>query len=73
MQHMKTLPIGAVLAGYSFKRQNNSSENQNCRLTPKERYFLAYAYAWMVNTNKEALFNQIIIDVHRQNSELMDY
>ena len=33
-------------------------------LTPNQRYFLSYAYAWMVNTNKEALAQQVMTDVH---------
>jgi len=58
--------LGGVVMGYeAFKKTKQFKENQKIAgLTPNERYFLAYAYAWMVNTNKEALFNQIMTDVH---------
>ena len=33
-------------------------------LTPEQRFFLAYGYAWMVNIKPEALANQLLTDVH---------
>jgi putative endopeptidase len=33
-------------------------------LTPDQRYFLAYAYAWMVNSTPESIARQVRIDVH---------
>ena len=34
------------------------------KLTPEQRYFLSYGYAWMVNNTKEALSQQVMTDVH---------
>jgi len=33
-------------------------------MTPEQRYFLAYGYAWQVNYKKETLAMQIMTDVH---------
>ena len=33
-------------------------------LTPDQRYFLAYAYSWMINRRDESKINQIMTDVH---------
>lgn len=33
-------------------------------LTPDQRYFLAYAYSWMINRREESKINQIMTDVH---------
>lgn len=58
--------LGGVVMGYeAFKktRQFRSGEKIS-GLTPDQRFFLAYAYAWMVNTNKEALAQMVMTDVH---------
>lgn len=58
--------LGGVVMGYeAFKKTNQFKNNEKISgLTPNERYFLAYGYAWMVNSNKEALANQVMTDVH---------
>lgn len=58
--------LGGVVMGYeAFKKTAQFKTNQKISgLNPNQRYFLAYAYAWMVNTNKEALMNQVMTDVH---------
>ena len=52
--------------GYeAFKKTQQYKENQIISgLTPDQRYFLGYAYAWMVNIKKESLARQIMTDVH---------
>lgn len=58
--------LGGVVMGYeAFKKTKQyTSKEIISKLNPDQRYFLAYAYAWMVNTNKEALSQQIMSDVH---------
>ena len=58
--------LGGVIMGYeAFKKTKQFTSNQLISgLTPNQRYFLAYGYAWMVNTNKEALAQQVMTDVH---------
>lgn len=58
--------LGGVVMGYeAFKKTKQFKTKEKISgLTPDQRYFLAYGYAWMVNTNKEALLNQIMTDVH---------
>jgi putative endopeptidase len=58
--------LGGVVMGYeAFKKTNQYKNNQKiAKLTPDQRYFLAYGYAWMVNIKKEALSQQIMTDVH---------
>ena len=58
--------LGGVVMGYeAFKKTKQfKTQEKISGLTPDQRYFLAYGYAWMVNTNKEALLNQIMTDVH---------
>lgn len=58
--------LGGVIMGYeAFKKtkQGQSKELIN-GYTPDQRYFLAYAYAWMVNRTNESLAKQIMSDVH---------
>lgn len=33
-------------------------------MTPEQRYFNAYAYAWMVQIKPESLAQQMMVDVH---------
>lgn len=58
--------LGGVIMGYeAFKKTKQYKTNQLISgLNPNQRYFLSYAYAWMVNIKKEALAQQIMIDVH---------
>ncbi|MBL7887379.1 MAG: M13 family metallopeptidase [Flavobacterium sp.] len=58
--------LGGVVMGYeAFKKTKQFKNNEKISgLTPNQRYFLSYAYAWMVNTNKEALAQQVMTDVH---------
>ncbi|HLP65159.1 M13 family metallopeptidase [Flavobacterium sp.] len=58
--------LGGVVMGYeAFKKTKQFKSNQKISgLTPNQRYFLAYGYAWMVNTKKEALAQMVMTDVH---------
>jgi putative endopeptidase len=58
--------LGGVVMGYeAFKKTAQYKNNQKIsNLTPDQRFFLAYGYAWMVNCKDEALASQIMTDVH---------
>jgi putative endopeptidase len=58
--------LGGVVMGYeAFKKTNQYKTSLKiAKLTPDERFFLSYGYAWMVNIKKEALANQLLTDVH---------
>lgn len=58
--------LGGVVMGYeAFKKTPQYKNNQKIsNLTPDQRYFLSYGYAWMVNIKDEALATQIMTDVH---------
>ncbi len=58
--------LGGVVMGFeAFKKTKQFTENLKVGgFMPSQRYFLSYAYAWMVNIKKEALANQIMTDVH---------
>lgn len=58
--------LGGVVMGYeAFKKTSQFKNNQKIAgLTPNQRFFLAYGYAWMVNVKKESLAQQLIVDVH---------
>jgi putative endopeptidase len=58
--------LGGVVMGYeAFKKTPQYKNNEKIsNLTPDQRYFLAYGYAWMVNIKDEALATQIMTDVH---------
>lgn len=58
--------LGGVVMGYeAFKMTSQFKTNQSISgLSPTRRFFLGYAYAWMVNINDESLANQIMTDVH---------
>jgi putative endopeptidase len=58
--------LGGVIMGYeAFKKTPQYKNNQKIsNLTPDQRYFLSYGYAWMVNVKDEALATQIMTDVH---------
>ncbi|MFL5765623.1 MAG: M13 family metallopeptidase [Bacteroidia bacterium] len=58
--------LGGVIMGYeAFKKtpQGQSTELIN-GYTSDQRYFLSYAYAWMVNIRDASLAKQIMSDVH---------
>lgn len=56
---------GAVMGLEAFKKTAQYKNNEKISgLTPAQRYFLASAYAWMINTKKESLAQQIMTDVH---------
>ena len=58
--------LGGVVMGFeAFKKSEQYKTKQKIsNLTPEQRYFLAYGYAWMVNVKDEALASQIMTDVH---------
>jgi putative endopeptidase len=58
--------LGGVVMGFeAFKKSKQYKSKQKIsNLTPEQRYFLAYGYAWMVNIKDEALASQIMTDVH---------
>ena len=58
--------LGGVVMGYEAFKKTKQYQNKTeiSGLTPDQRYFLAYGYAWMVNTKEEALASQIMTDVH---------
>lgn len=58
--------LGGVVMGYeAFKKTNQFKTNEKISgLSPDQRYFLAYGYAWMVNGTKEYLAQQVMTDVH---------
>lgn len=58
--------LGGVVMGYeAFKKTNQFKENKKIAgLTPNQRFFLAYGYAWMVNIKPESLGQQLMTDVH---------
>jgi putative endopeptidase len=58
--------LGGVVMGYeAFKKTAQYKNNKKIsNLSPDQRFFLAYGYAWMVNTKNEALASQIMTDVH---------
>jgi putative endopeptidase len=58
--------LGGVVMGYeAFKKTDEYKSGKKISgFTPQQRYFIAYAYAWMVNIKKESLSQQIMTDVH---------
>ncbi len=58
--------LGGVVMGYeAFKKTAQYKNNEKIsNLTPDQRYFLAYGYAWMVHAKDEAISRQIMSDVH---------
>ncbi len=58
--------LGGVIMGYqAFKKtkQCQSKELMN-GFTPEQRYFLAYAYSWMVQTTDASLAKQVMSNEH---------
>ncbi len=58
--------LGGVILGYeAFKKTPQGKSNEKIGgLTPDQRYFLAYAYAWMINMRPESVARQVKSDVH---------
>jgi putative endopeptidase len=58
--------LGGVVMGFEAFKKSSQYKNKEkiSGLTPEQRYFLAYGYAWMVNAKDEALARQIMVDVH---------
>lgn len=58
--------LGGVVMGYEAFKKTAQYKNKEkiSNLTPDQRFFLAYGYAWMVNIKDEALASQIMTDVH---------
>lgn len=58
--------LGGVVMGFEAFKKTKQYKNKEMisGLTPEQRYFLAYGYAWMVNATSESLNQQIMMDVH---------
>lgn len=58
--------LGGVVMGYEAFKKTDQYKNKViiAGLTPDQRYFLAYAYAWMVNAKPESIAMQIRVDEH---------
>lgn len=58
--------LGGVVMGYeAFQRTEQYKKKEKINgQTPDQRYFLAYAYSWMVNRRDKSKINQITTDVH---------
>ena len=56
---------GAVMGFEAFKKTEQYKQNQIINgLTPAQRYFMAFAYSWMMQRTPEAQANRIMTDVH---------
>jgi putative endopeptidase len=58
--------LGGVVMGYEAFKKTAQYKNKEkiSGLTPEQRYFLAYGYAWMVQAKDESIARQIMSDVH---------
>ncbi len=58
--------LGGVVMGYEAFKKTAQYKNKEkiSNFTPDQRYFLAYAYAWMVHAKDEYISRQIMSDVH---------
>jgi len=58
--------LGGVIMGYeSFKKTDQWKKQEKINgLTPDQRYFLAYAYSWMMQQRSQSAARQIMSDVH---------
>jgi putative endopeptidase len=58
--------LGGVVMGFEAFKKSKQYKNKEkiSGFTPEQRYFLSYAYAWMVHPKDEALARQIMTDVH---------
>ena len=58
--------LGGLVLGYeAFKKTKQGQSTEKIGgYTPDQRFFLGYAYAWMVNYTKESLEQRVMSDVH---------
>ena len=58
--------LGGVIMGFeAFKKtKQGQSKDMIGGYTPEQRYFLAYAYAWMVNNTDASLAKQVMSNEH---------
>jgi putative endopeptidase len=58
--------LAGVTIGYdAFKKTNQFREKKTVAgLNPNQRYFLAYAFAWMINQRPEGITSQVKSNVH---------
>jgi putative endopeptidase len=58
--------LGGVVVGFeAFKKtEQYKSQEKISGLTPEQRYFLSYAYAWMINRTDESTLRMLMTDVH---------
>ncbi len=58
--------LGGVVMGYEAFKKTKQGQSKELfgGFTADQRYFLAYAYAWMVNRTDASLAKQIMSDVH---------
>lgn len=58
--------LGGVVMGFEAFKKTAQYKNKEkiSNLTPEQRYFLAYGYAWMVHSKDESIARQIMTDVH---------
>jgi putative endopeptidase len=58
--------LGGVVMGFEAFKKSPQYKNKEkiSGLTPEQRFFLAYGYAWMVNIKPESLAQQLLTDVH---------
>ncbi|RFZ82783.1 M13 family peptidase [Mucilaginibacter terrenus] len=58
--------LGGIVIGLdAFKKTKQYKEGKKINgLTPVQRYFMGYALGWLGHDRKEALSNQLLVDVH---------
>jgi putative endopeptidase len=58
--------LGGIVIGLdAFKKTAQYKEGKTINgLTPTQRYFMGYALGWLGHDRKEALSNQLLVDVH---------
>ena len=58
--------LAGISMGFEAFRKTNQFKNNEiiAGMKPDQRFFLAYALAWMINTRPEGLTNQVKSDVH---------
>ncbi len=58
--------LAGVMMGYqAFQKTGQYINNKKIAgLTPDQRFFLGYAYAWLINARPESIANQVRSDVH---------
>ena len=58
--------LGGLVMGFEAFKKSAQYKNREkiSGLSPEQRFFLAYGYAWMVNIKPESLAQQLLTDVH---------